>query len=158
MLTPWSKPVDETALKEKFAEALLREPKDAYGAAQKVVGPTNLARALEIAQLWPNDAQVLAFQVDLIEEHGAEYFLPTKAELCRKIYELGELGTASVAERLSAYRLYADIRGFTPKTGGDVNLTVNQNRVMYIKDHGSDDDWENKLKAQQAKLIEHATD
>jgi hypothetical protein len=36
------------------------------------------------------------------------------------------------------------------------NTQVNQNRVMVVVDHGTDDEWEAKLRRQQRDLMEEA--
>jgi len=52
------------------------------------------------------------------------------------------------------------LRIITAVVGRDaMKLSVNiasQNRVMFIKDFGTDEEWRAKLEAQQAKLIESA--
>lgn len=158
-VAPWVQIEDNAVLKKAFAAALLYHPNEPFKAGAKVF-PGNHTRALTAAQVWVGDPEVLQFQVDLLEEFGEDNFLPNKVMLARRIFELGENERASIPERLAAFRLYADVRGFIEKAAliQNNNVTLNQNRVMVVKDHGTDDDWEVKVAAQQSKLIEHIRD
>lgn len=62
-------------------------------------------------------------------------FIPTSAN------EFAQLG-----------KLYADIRGFVQKEQTTVNI-ASDNRVMIVHDSGSDDEWEEALRLQQAQLV-----
>ena len=48
----------------------------------------------------------------LLEEHGAEHFLPTKEEVARELLEIARDGEAENRQRLDAYKLYSDLMGF----------------------------------------------
>lgn len=151
-------PVSETILKDLYAAALLRTPDDPYGAAIKLFGD-NPIKAIEVSQKWPFDFYVLTKQSELLAELGEDEFLPGKAALARRVLDLGDNPQTDKKERLAAYKLYAEIRGFVEKSGGvQINNNITNNRVMVMKDHGTNDDWEAKAKSQQAKLIEHARD
>lgn len=147
---------DEQELKAKFAEALLRTPTDPFRAAMALFG-NDTVRALEVANSWPVDLAVLQRQADLLEQFGPDEYLPTKATVARRIYEVGETA-ADVKDKLAAYKLYADIRGFMPKGETNNNIVVNNNRVMVVRDFGNDEQWETAAASQQAKLIEHSRD
>jgi hypothetical protein len=148
---------DELALKHKFAEALLRDPHEPYRAAVLVFG-SDSRRALAASQNWVFDLDVLARQADLLETFGADKFLPEKAEVARRIYQVGETATDN-KDKLAAYKLYSELRGFVPKgDGNSTNVNVTLNRVMVMRDFGSNEDWEAKAVAQQTKLIEHSRD
>ena len=150
-------PKAEQDRKARFAEALLRNPNNAYAAACSVFG-MDTATALRVSSEWPYDLFVLQRQAELLEQFGPDEYLPTKAVVARRIYETGETAT-DVKDKLAAFKLYAELRGFVPKgDGANVNLTVNNNRVMVLRDFGSDDDWETAAAKQQTKLIEHSRD
>lgn len=159
MLAPWVKDDrDETTLKSAFAAALLRTPHDAFAAACSVFG-TDTARALTVANSWVYDTDVLQFQADMIKEFGEDAFLPSKLTLARRIYDLGNDVRAELRDRLAAFKLYAELRNFIEKPAVvQNNVTVNQNRVMVVRDHGTNDEWAVKVRSQQARLIEHARD
>lgn len=155
-LAPVSGP-EELALKHKFAEALLREPHEPYRAGVLVFG-NDTRRALEASQQWVFDLAVLEYQTELLEKLGPDAFLPAKAETARRIWSVGETAT-DAKDKLQAYKLYAELRGFVPKgDGNNTNVNVTLNRVMVMRDFGSDEDWEAKAASQQSKLIEHSRD
>lgn len=146
-------------LKDLFAAALLREPDNAFGAACKVFG-TDTISAMQAANEWPRDLYVLTKQAELLEQFGEESFLPNKMTLARKIFETAETTNIDKKDRLKAYELYGELMGFMPKQTAIANVTnnVTQNRVMIIRDYGTDEQWEIAAREQQMKLIEHARD
>lgn len=159
-LAPWVQDErDAPTLKRAFAAALLRYPTDPFKAALQLF-PNNTMRALTVSQEWIADPFVMNVQAELIEELGEDHFLPSKVTLARRVFELGENARATQSEKLSAFRLYAELRGFIEKPGFTVNnnTQINQNRVMVMTDHGSNDDWETKALEQQTKLVEHSRD
>jgi hypothetical protein len=149
---------DSDVLKDAFANALLRTPYDPFGAALSIFGNDTM-KALQVSKEWTHDFYVLAKQAELLEQYGEDEFLPSKTVLARRIFELAET-SRDAKDRLAAYRLYGELQGHIKKDGG-TNVQFNNvtnNRVMVIKDHGNDDDWERKAQKHQTKLIEHARD
>lgn len=154
---PAVSPEELARQKDKFADAYLRTPENSFAAACTVFG-TDTATALKVSSEWPFDLYVLQRQAELLETFGPDEFLPTKQQVARRIFETGER-TNDVKDKLAAYRLYAELRGFMPRgDGANVSLTVNNNRVMVMRDFGNDDDWEKSAVTQQSKLIEHSRD
>jgi len=145
-------------LKREFALAYLRNPSDSFGAAL-VVCPHDPGKALEIASTWPRDPEVIAHQREAEEELGEMHFLPGKADLARQVWEIGTNKQIDTADRLKAMKLYADLRGYieAPSTIINNNNAVSNNKVMVIENYGSDDDWEERVRQQQAKLVEDAS-
>jgi len=144
------------ALKEKFAELSLREP-DAFKVAL-VLYPNDTGRALRVANEWPNDPQVKEIRQSLVdaEEDGETAFLPTKADASRLAWNIARDADKFTEDRLKALKLYAEIRGFIEKPAVNVNNNIQNNvsmRVLVVKDHGTNDEWETKLRSQQKKLI-----
>lgn len=138
--------------KLQFAEAFLRHPDNAFTAAKSVF-PRNMAYALYISQNWQYDEDVLSVQKELLKTHGEAKYLPSKVEVAREIHTLA--GDAKEPEiKLKALQLYCNVRGFIEKPGTVINNTAVCNKIMVVKDHGSDDDWESKLQNQQQALIE----
>ena len=138
--------------KALFAEALLKNPNNAFVAA-KTIFPRDIATALYICQRWPTDEFVLRLQKKLLLEHGEERYLPSKSRIARQIHNVSEDVNDPEME-LKALRLYCDVRGYIEKPGTVVNNSQILNKIMVVKDHGTDDDWENKAIEQQQKLIE----
>lgn len=143
--------------KEAFAAALLRSPDNPFKAALTVFG-MDTGAALRAANEWIHDIYVISRCAELLEQFGEELFLPNKTALARRVFELAENPATDKKDKIKAYELYANIRGFIEKQTAIANVTnnVTHNRVMMYKDHGTDDDWERKAVQQQGKLIEHS--
>lgn len=144
----------ENEQKTLFAEGLLRGLKEPFQIASEFESDTS--RLLEIADLWPKDEFVLSEKKRLLEELGESAFLPTKAELAREVYlKASQEKDSDSAEKL--YKLYASVMGYIEKPGTNVNVNNNShNRVLIVKDHGTDSEWAEKLKKQQNDLIERS--
>ncbi len=138
--------MNEADLKIRFADALLRDPNNAFAAAQSI--GIEQSRIMEIATTWPNDSDVLKAQKQLVEKHGAREFLPSREEAARLLWEKAQ--NAQKAEDVAKLmKIYGDYMGFIEKPG----LTVNNNtqnvlHVMRVPMPDSAEDWE-------AKAIEH---
>lgn len=149
-------PDTELVQKKKFALEYLKNPNEPFKAGVAVFGD-DTSKALVASTRWVKDPDVLAYMEEAKEEMGDMHFLPTKADLARIAWDLGNDTNRHVDDRLKALRLYADVRGFIEKQGTIINNNVlTNNKVMLIKDHGTPDAWEQKLAEQQAKLIEDA--
>lgn len=145
----------DNILKDAFANALLRTA-DPWKAACIVFG-NDTARALECSQSWPSDLYVLSRQAELLDTMGEDAFLPTKAMTLRRIWETAESSTDR-KDKIAAFKLYAEVRGYIEKPGDKININnhITSNRVMIVKDHGSNEDWENTAANQQMKLVANA--
>lgn len=146
---------EENSNKTAFARALLRSPHDAFAAAQTVF-PDDTGRAAFAARYWTTDAFVknemerLCPEVAL-EKEQALNGLPSKEEYALSIWELAQ--SARVPEdRIKALTLFGDVMGYRQKGGITVNNSVETPKVMVVKDHGTDDDWERKVLEQQERL------
>lgn len=151
---------NEQRLKLAFAEAWLRNPKNAYAAAMQVTR-NDCFTALQIADNWIWDSEVLQFKEALLDEHGEEHFLPSKFEMIRDVLDRADrcLNDDSYVKHM---KLAADMRGFIEKPGVTINNnTQTNNRVMLIpvgqlNDDGTVNalDWEKKAIQQQQDLVE----
>lgn len=148
---------DETEQKQAYALALLKCPDDPYKAALTVVGG-DLARALVMSRDWPQDPEVTEHQAVVLADKGEDAFLPSKAEVVRAIWKKAE-GCRDPDTAFKGYKLVADIMGYVEKPGTTVNnnTLVDNRKVMIVKDHGTDEEWEAKLLAQQAALTHDGT-
>jgi len=156
-VAPWANQLStaqERQLKAAFAEAWLHFPSDPHKAAQSVC--TNTAISYRMALDWVFDPYVKECQEKLIKDRGEDYYLPNRTLLVRRIMEIGEDKTHTAKDRLAAYKLVAELRDFMPKPEQNTNIQINQNRVMIVKDHGTDEEWRLKIAAQQAKLVSEA--
>lgn len=151
-------PYTDADLKERFVRAWLREP-DTFKAALSVLpssNPRTTGWALHISSEWPDDPEVLELKADILEEEGEDEFLPTKAELAKRVYERAE-ETRNPDDAQKLYKLYAEIRGFIEKPGTTINNNNSvQPTVMVVRDHGTNEEWEQKLAEMQNKLVANA--
>lgn len=139
--------------KEEFVRFLLETPDEPFTAALKLF-PEDTGRALRVAHEWPNDKEVRASMRARMSEGEEEDFLPTKAELARKVWAKMNKETLEPDEFTKIARLYGEIRGFIEKPTTNINTNTQVlSPVMVVKDSGSDDEWEKKLAAQQNKLL-----
>ncbi|HAB89806.1 MAG TPA: hypothetical protein DCF84_04660 [Bacteroidetes bacterium] len=142
--------MNEADLKIRFADALLRDPNNAFAAAQSI--GIEQSRIMEIATTWPNDADVLKAQKQLVEKHGAREFLPSREEAARLLWEKAQ--NAQKAEDVAKLmKIYGDYMGFIEKPG----LTVNNNtqnvlHVMRVPMPESAEDWESKAIEHQSNI------
>lgn len=146
--------------KTAFAVEFLKSPNDAFKAALNVF-PSDTGRALRAAHEWPKDAFVLAEQERLSSEHGEGAFLPTKSDLSRAIWErltpTEGVNRVSHDDFVKLARLYAEVRSFIVKPETNVNVAVTTNKVMVVKDLGSNEEWEMKAAKQQRELVNVST-
>jgi hypothetical protein len=57
-------------------------------------------------------------------------------------------------DKLTGFKLYAELKGYLKKESTNVNVGVSiTNKVMKVTAASSDEEWERRLEAQQAKLI-----
>lgn len=144
---------EERAYKAQFAAALLREPHNPFKAAQEVFG-TDTGRALYAASKWLTDPEVLAARAGLLKTNGARAFLPTKEDCARELWAMATNERNPIEERTRVMSLYCDVMGYketAQKNSG--GITITNNKVMIVKDHGSDADWEARAAAQQHTLM-----
>lgn len=146
---------NEKEKKRAFAVALTKNPANAFLAALAVEPDTG--KALFISQAWVGDPEVLAYQAEVVEEFGDDLDLPNKTELLRKIIARAD-NCPLDEEAHKYYKLYADIRGYIEKPQNNVNNNiVSVNKVMIVKDHGTNEDWRKKAAEQQRALINAST-
>lgn len=141
----------ERKLKGDFAAALIRE-KLPFKAAL-IVCPGDVGAALRMSVEWLVDDEVLAIKASLLADTDELLFLPTKADLSREIWERMDSPNLCHDDFTKMAKLYAEVRGFIDKakegSGGFAKLIPS---VMRVTDHGSDDEWKEKIKSQQKKL------
>ncbi len=148
--------MNEREGKREFARLLLQYPGDPRRCAIilcAAVGIIDTNQITSIATRWVNDPDVIADRQEMLDEQGEDAFLPSRADVARKLWAIAETAGVEPDDQIKALKEYAALRGFVNKDAP--GITVNVNRVMMIKDHGSDDEWERNLLTQQSKLIEH---
>lgn len=118
--------------------------------------PNDPGLASMVAVQWPEDPYVIAWGEHIKDEAAAAKKPATKDAHIKRI-EL-RLPRMSDDNYLRGERLIAEMSGHIEKATPP-SLTVNNTqqvveRVMVVRDHGSDSAWEDKLARQQSKLIE----
>lgn len=134
----------------KFARLLLLMPLEPFKAALAMTD--NAGEALKIAHYWPTHPLVIEEKKRILAEDGEGDYLPSKFDIVSEAWGIARNGLFE-ENRLKALELVAKITDHMPKTGPGVQVNVQNNRVMIVKDHGSDDAWEAKLRQQQTALI-----
>lgn len=146
---------DEAQLTARFAAALLRHPETPDGrfaAALSVTSDTGKA-LLMAHKLWDSPQVIEAQrQIKAAAEDDLD-FIGTKADFAREVLECARKSWDGDVQH-KMYKLYAEVRGFISKADTNVNVQVNNNKVMIVKDLGSNDDWERRAAEQQRKLID----
>lgn len=144
-------------LKTKFAHAMLRDKSNPFGITQALF-PDNIAEALRAAQTWEQDEFVLSEFERIIgeQEEGNLAFLPDKAAAAKLAWDMAN-GYGDLSDKTKALELYMKARNFMPKEA-KVEVNVTHNRIMKVKDHGTDDEWQTKVKKQQDRLKSEVND
>lgn len=145
--------MSDLELKQRFAAEWLASPNDPFKAACNVYG-ADTGKALYAATHWINDPDVLAEKQRLIDEDGEDAFLPNKAELCRKVWDMAQ-GEIEARDKLAALRLYGELRNYIekPNSAVTVNTNVTTNKVMVVREKATVDEWERGLIEQQRRLV-----
>lgn len=146
----------DNSKKREFALALLRHPDDPFKAAM-VVFPGDAGRALVVSREWPNDPFVIETIEDIPDDEADAMGVPSKNALAREAWRRVQLTNdhETAFKGIEAIRklLYPDEKGGTTVNN---NTLVDNRRVMVVTDHGTNDEWEAKLRAQQAALTHDA--
>jgi hypothetical protein len=138
--------------KAAYAAFLLREP-DAFKAAC-LLCPEDTGKALWIATNWKNDPDVndeldkLKSSPDSINTIGSKY------EVALILWNIANNEILDTKDRMAAIRDFCTLRGiydFNSKQGTTVNVDASS-KVMIVKDHGEDNEWEKKVMTQQQEL------
>lgn len=144
-------------MKTAFAAALLKDPNNPFRAAMTLLDesdPGSTADAALMANFWPKDPVVVAEMNRLQSKEGELSFLPTKADLARKIWTMLDT-PMEPADAAKLMKLYGEVMGHIEKPGTNVNVDArNLSRtVMLVKSH-SKEDWESKARQQQKGLTD----
>lgn len=144
---------DEQKLKSAFAAELLKTPSDPFKAALAVFG-VDTGRALRAAHEWFKDPFVIEECARLRNEGFETYGKDElRDKLITNLLQIVE-GERSIADdRIKAAKVIGELRGLIEKPSTTINNNVvTANKVMVVKDHGSADEWEAKLRKQQNGL------
>lgn len=140
--------------KAEFAAVLLTEPNPFKAAMVMTKGDTD--SALWYAVNWQDDHEVIEQLKKLRADQKNISQIATKFDVAQLLWNIANSQRYDAKDRISAAEKYASIAGIhdSRASSGGVNVNVNQNmpRVMVVKDHGTDEEWERKAASQQAEL------
>lgn len=148
--------IDSVAEKRLYGKALGMFPGDPFKAACAVF-PDDPGKCLMIAAHWINDIAVIEAKHEYIDAKGKALNVPTKEELVTKILDMAETVTIDIRDRLSAFKLAAELMDYMPKAN-NTNIQDNRvmnvvNKVMVVPVSGNNDDWAKRAQEQQARLV-----
>ena len=142
--------VVDDAAKLRFAAELVRTKNPATAAMSIIVGNPGLA--LKYSYELQVDPIVVAEIERLKDEFGEEAFLPSKAQLAREIYDRANRDGVDHEEYVKLIQLHCSMRGLIEKPGTNVDVNVQVQNVMVVKDLGTDEQWAAKAARQQREL------
>ena len=148
----------ESELKTAFAEEWIKYPTDPFKAACVVFG-SDTGKALYAASHWVYDAQVIADKERISADYNALEYMPSKALLAKAIWDLatGQDGRIDADNKIKAFKLYGEVMNFIEKPVAvsiDNSKNVTVNKVMVVREAASNEEWEQKLITQQARLLD----
>jgi hypothetical protein len=143
--------MDVSALKKQFASALYLEPGNPFKAALSVF-PEDTGSACLYAVQWKDDPEVWD-EIERLSKSPDINSIPDKTQVAKAAWDLATTCFEG-KDRIAALRLLSEILGFMPDKTINKNITEKSefNKVMLVKDHGDNADWEKQLLAQQARL------
>lgn len=134
--------------KAAFAAALLQEPVPMRAAS--LVEPNNTALALRMAVEWEFDGEVRA-EMKRLTTGDASDVMPGKNQAALLAWQMAQ-ALPEGKDRVAALKLFAQMTGLIEKGDTNVNVAV-VNKVMEVQRFASDEDWEIRAAAQQARLL-----
>ena len=143
--------------KKEFAEALLRNPEEPMKVAAQL--ERDPGKQLKMVMRWTKDPEFIALQETILQKRGGPLaFLPKKEEIARKLMKEHENCT-NVAERRKILHDYSELMSFIEKPlPGQATVNVQTSGVMVLQSCSSDEEWEDKVAKQQAKLKNDASE
>ena len=148
----------EPRYKEQFAQ-FLDAGFSAFVAAIRIF-PNDAGTAAAVATAWLNDPYVVAYRVNAKENAAAKLKPAPKDAPIKRIED--RLPRMTDDNYLRGERLLAEMSGHIEKAAPpSINIDNSQKvieRVLVVKDHGTEDQWEARMMQQQAKLIEGNTE
>ncbi len=144
-------------VRKKFALELVRNNDDGFAAA-RIVFPTNLGAVFWYGNNWQSD-EVIAAERDRLLKQGGEDLSDEdlRNKLVRALLNIVEDASTAPEDVAKAANAIGELKGLIHKPNPIFNQTVQAPRVMVVRSHGSNEEWEAKLRKQQDDLINAAT-
>lgn len=141
-------------LKIAYAQLLFLDPGNPFECGKKIF-PDNTGYACMAAVQWKNDPIVIEEMQRLAEQTPIENLVATKQEALQEAWNMAKDTSVNPKERAAYLRLFSELAEYMPEKSSVKNVQKNEviNRVMMVKDHGEDENWEDKAAEQQRKLI-----
>ncbi len=146
----------DDGIRRLYAVELLKH-RDPWQAALATF-PGDIDAAIEASRFYPNDPVVVAHMKTVREAKAGGDVLPTKDDLARELWKTARVEGVKIPEKLAALRLYAEVMEYTAKSSSGATVQVNATtpHVLMVPQYGTPEEWEEKTKYQQRKLIEQA--
>lgn len=144
-------------LRLSFARAWMGRDDIALIEAQKLIPhPADFPIAVICAGEWVKDPFVKAEVERMAASMGDAALIPSREKTALYVYKLTE-EAKTITDKLNCIRTFADIVGYT-KGGNSPGITNNitANKVLMIKDKGTETEWSDSLAKQQRTLIAEA--
>lgn len=150
-------PEDEQE-KKRYGQALAACPDDAFKAALTLY-PADAGRALVVAREWHGDPLVIETRDEAIAAALADDGpVIGKSGVAQMLLDIAREKLTDAKDRIAALDKINEMYGYKTATEGAGGNTYIDNRsVMIVKDHGTDDEWSAKLRAQQERLVADAS-
>ena len=142
--------------KAAFAALLIKSPdKGPDGAFKIALGlfGSDTAKALKVSYQWPTDPVVQA-EITRLKSTGEDLqLLPSKTELAQDIWNKMQVVYVNAEDYVKLAKLYAEVMVMIQKQAPapTANIVV-ANKVMVVKDYGTNDQWEAAAERQQRAL------
>jgi len=147
--------IDIKKVKLQLAHNLLKFPDDVDKAIIMTLGGPDIKAMTWIKENWLDSESFNNLKMKLLNKHGEEYFLPSKADVAREIYTESSK-SMHLDDKIKGYELYCKLMGMIKKDAKvSVNVGDTNNKIMLLKDHGSDEEWRKKIRDNQKKLMEN---
>lgn len=143
--------MDDIALKLQFAALFLRD-KDPFKAALTLL-PDDTRRALQIAQAWPTDKDVIK-ECERISEFEPESVLMTRLQYLQKLEDRMN-NAVKDADFAKIANTYGTARGFFDMSDKTSSQTITA-PVAYIPVLATEDEWAKAALKQQTQSLENA--
>lgn len=152
---------DEIQVKKReFARLLVKYLNDEtklFGSMEyQLLFGSETACALFALRNWVTDSEVFEYKKEYVNGDKSEETLWTKADICRKYTDIIEKSRDEKVQ-LVALREMADILGYRQKNTLQLEGTGETN-VLLLRDNGSNETWEERVRANQFKLSQLGED
>lgn len=142
----------EQEIKRLYAKRVIEHKGDHFKAAISIVGEDHVGTALKMMNEWQKDESV-KIELEKIKNECPDFATPGKIEVLEQFWKIATGDRVEDKDKIAALSTYAEIKGYLKSKTQQAEIV---NRVMLVKEHGSQDDWEQAALKQQGRLTERA--